>query len=1220
MLKRVAVILLACVAATAIAGTALLCTETGFKALVRGAQMLAPGELSVGAVHGRLLDRFELKGVRYTDDSGSIFLGRVAVAWRFSALLDKKVEIISLQASDVAIELPPAKPQGSEQSGNTGPGFPLLAPPVSFRLQKGSMDSLTIVTGDPRQEIRIAGLLLEDLASEGGEISIGRCSIFAEKLQMDIQGRVRFADSVYADLHADFSSDLGISGLAGELALTGTPERLGYDIRLRSPAAAVLKGSAFDLPERFHWDGSLTAEEFALARIDATWPAIALKGVEISGTGDLESYALQIRTGAFHEDGPEVSLAAHITGGRKALALDSFRLSRQEMQLNGNGSLAWEDGVSWQLNLAGNGLDFGLLDSRWPSNVDIAAEVTGAGNALQVQNLWLTREKMKLHGKGSFSWQDGAGGQLNLTGTGIDPGLFAPGWPGNLEADAALSWNTKEGETKAALSLPRLAGELRGYPLNASGGMELDGNKLTIDGLSVHSANSVLEVTGDIEESMGVRFSFTSPGLDAVWPGLSGSLSISGFAGGSLKQPEIAFDLSGSEIAYKTTRADALSGSGSASLRPDGLLAATVTAGQVTQGSHGFDSVAIDLRGQLREHALAIQVVSPESSAGLSLAGGYTDKQWTGLINSGNYHSATFGEWTIHEPVPLHLSLTENAFRQLCLQSGESSAVCLSGRYGQDSWSMNADLDNFPLALFATKQSRAGEIGGFLSGAASLEGNDTGITHGELALSGLDVSMQPEPSGNFARLPHLKTSALNVITDGGGFHIQFKGELDDNSSLSAEGNLTGVDILSRDTSRARLDATVAFIIKDLSPLSALTYPAIEPSGALAGKIEFEGKLRDPAIRGRITLDQGKLFFPGQGITVEDLALNVEGLTDRLHLRLDGKSGGGTLTATGMLPLTLPGEEPVSLEIKGDNFTLINLPELKINVSPDLRLNLSNTRNELSGQVLIPEALIAPVAFYGAVKASKDVEFVYNETQDRQDALPLHADLHVVAGEQVRIRASGLKSLLGGGLHIISTPGKPLKLEGSLAVRQGTYSIYGRQLSIVKGLLFYNGAPPENPGIEVRAENTASGVTTGIEVSGFLREPELEFYSSPPMEKDEIIRRLLLNTSLVGSAEDEGFLDSMTADTMIDPVTSAVVGVKETLGLDDIKLESAKEDEGVSLVIGSWLTPKLYVSYGRNFLTESGNFNTKYVLWNRLFLKTETGAAGSGFDLTYEIEK
>ena len=70
----------------------------------------------------------------------------------------------------------------------------------------------------------------------------------------------------------------------------------------------------------------------------------------------------------------------------------------------------------------------------------------------------------------------------------------------------------------------------------------------------------------------------------------------------------------------------------------------------------------------------------------------------------------------------------------------------------------------------------------------------------------------------------------------------------------------------------------------------------------------------------------------------------------------------------------------------------------------------------------------------------------------------------------------------------------------------------------------------------------------------------------------------------------------------------------------LRSKTGTDSTDLSLVIGTWLTPKLYVSYGKNLLNESGNFNTRYMLGYGFSMETESGTFDSGVDLMYEIDK
>jgi len=66
-------------------------------------------------------------------------------------------------------------------------------------------------------------------------------------------------------------------------------------------------------------------------------------------------------------------------------------------------------------------------------------------------------------------------------------------------------------------------------------------------------------------------------------------------------------------------------------------------------------------------------------------------------------------------------------------------------------------------------------------------------------------------------------------------------------------------------------------------------------------------------------------------------------------------------------------------------------------------------------------------------------------------------------------------------------------------------------------------------------------------------------------------------------------------------------------------DRATDQQGTSLVLGKYLSPRLYVSWGVS-LTESINtFKMRYTINDRWTVKTEAGKEGSA-DLVYTIEK
>ena len=123
-----------------------------------------------------------------------------------------------------------------------------------------------------------------------------------------------------------------------------------------------------------------------------------------------------------------------------------------------------------------------------------------------------------------------------------------------------------------------------------------------------------------------------------------------------------------------------------------------------------------------------------------------------------------------------------------------------------------------------------------------------------------------------------------------------------------------------------------------------------------------------------------------------------------------------------------------------------------------------------------------------------------------------------------------------------------------------------------------------------------------------------------MEQSAIISNLLKNTAIGGETrQDTGFIGKAATQTGLGGIVPYLQSLKKLSMIDEIKLETGTNFDSFSLVFGSWLTPKFYVSYGKNLLKESGSFNSRYTLGNGFYFITETGSSQSGGDLKYEFE-
>ncbi len=146
---------------------------------------------------------------------------------------------------------------------------------------------------------------------------------------------------------------------------------------------------------------------------------------------------------------------------------------------------------------------------------------------------------------------------------------------------------------------------------------------------------------------------------------------------------------------------------------------------------------------------------------------------------------------------------------------------------------------------------------------------------------------------------------------------------------------------------------------------------------------------------------------------------------------------------------------------------------------------------------------------------------------------------------------------------------------------------------------------------------------GVNVRGTLQEPRVTFFSDPAMSQTQIVSYLLTGKSV------DTMQSGMTSTTRSTQDALAVQGggllasqLGRRLGLDEVGVESSTGSAGESnssLVLGKFLSPRLFISYGIS-LTESINtLKLRYTISERWTFKTESGEHQSA-DVEYTIEK
>lgn len=417
-------------------------------------------------------------------------------------------------------------------------------------------------------------------------------------------------------------------------------------------------------------------------------------------------------------------------------------------------------------------------------------------------------------------------------------------------------------------------------------------------------------------------------------------------------------------------------------------------------------------------------------------------------------------------------------------------------------------------------------------------------------------------------------------------------------------------------------------------------------GELDLDLKLGGIWSEPRLTGTLNLSKGGAYLTSAGIRVSDGQLSA--LLEGDQIRIDSfraVSGAGHIEGDALLQLKGWQVAGYSGTLKGERFQTIDLPELQLSSSPQLSFEGQGDSVTLHGELLIPEMLVVGSQGRPIVTPSRDIimEGVPEASVGKKTTLSLGGRIHLQLGEKVHVKTSGIDAQLGGEMDLVLKGVDKISSSGEIHVVKGRYRAYGVNLDIVRGRLYYADGPVDQPNLDILALSTVGDVRAGVIVAGTLNEPVVKLYSEPPMPEVDIMSYMVLGHPL-GSSSEQGNMLAMAANSLFTygEADSLQEQIKGRLGLSSLGLETVdtsgaglmgyKEMSGTPagmaptnsaagqtvFTVGKYLTPKLYLSYGRAMVTGGNLFLLRYDVLKHWQIETQSGSE-SGADLYYKLE-
>jgi len=1229
----------------------LLATESGMQFLWRQLAAQSGPELTVTGVSGRLADGLRIQELRYHTDAFTLDVEQLEIAWQPQRLLSG-----TLQFSEVSAAAVHYAQLAATMEASAGPTeLPAIVLPLALRVDALRVDSVTLVTSPETEPLRLRNIALS-ARIRGNRVMLSGLSLAAPGLTLEGSAGMEMQEDYPLQGALDWQwRDDALAPLNARTRFTGNLRRLELIQEIQPPYSIHAEVALIDVLDTLQLDGTLVVQDSTLADIDASWPALQLSAA-LTLTGALEQ--LQIKGTVSSRDAQANRLDAALDAEWHAMrvSIRSLLLTLPErttrLQLQGEVDLGvpgtgldlqadWRD-LAWPLYAEpAVTSDSGTLALRGsleayqlsgdaaldaPQFTPVQLQLQGQGDLDNIELGTVSARLLDggLQGRARLAWSPQLAASFELDGKQLNPGLRWPEWPGRLAVQ--LKGSLEAGEDNAPVlrfDNAAVSGSLREQTLKLAMRGNYRPGALQIDSGVLTSGPTRLALQGHLGETLDLAWDLDSPDLATLAPAAAGRLSGKGRLQGNPQAPRLTAQLAGQDLRYQANRIGKLRLDAAVDAAGEQVSRLELVIRDGRLAGSRIDTLDLNGSGYPQAHALALTTTGAGHAARLATDGSWRQDAWTYTLTQAEITPAGLTAWYLQQTVTGKVSATQASLPQTCWRNAASS-LCLQGSVTETGREAAFRLQDLPLATLTGLLPDGIQLQGLLNGngryrqsnaAAATAQAQLTTSAGELGV----VHTGAEPDTLLAFAP----ASLSLDLDAKRAHIDVALPLQ-----ASAGNLAGQVNISagmQGWANGRLTGEVVARLPDIAFAGHLLPDVSDLHGRLDGEIRLAGTPAAPRLQGNLLLSGGSAQLDTPGLQLQDTRIELTGQPGG-EIRVDARtrSGDGELLIRGKANLS--GAQPsAQLRIEGDDVRIVNTLEAEIDASPRLDVILSGKRVDVNGKVGIPRADIRPRQLPGsAVTASSDQVIIENgEPLETDTGYPVYANVRFTLGDAVNFEGLGLTGRLGGSIMAVDEPGQPTRASGELNINNGRYRAYGQDLKIRRGRLLFAGGPLTKPGLDIEAvREPAPDILVGVKVRGNLQQPVVTTFSEPAMTQSEQLSWLVLGRPLQGNTSDSEQSALNNAALMLGLTGGETLGKElgRTIGVDEVEVTSEAGDAtSASLLVGKYLSPKLFVSYGVGLFEPISTLRLRYTLSSKWKLVGEASDLRSSADLFYVIE-
>lgn len=1239
-------------------------TESGTQFAWHHARAFVPAGVEIGALEGRLAGPLEIRGLKISNDAFQLEVDKIELQWLPLQLLQRVLDVDRIAVEGVRYtQLEVVPPQPKEESA------PITLPeeivlPVGVRLGEVSLrdfefrsqpDSAPFVIVSAivsavinKQEVDISTLKVESpLFSVEGKTLLATHGDYAVQGELDWQVPVPDYPAVHGQTL--------LSGSLREMTITQSIAK-PYDVQTTVLLQNPVENLAFEVALHVH--------PLALQAVNKDLPPMT---TELTVTGKGNPGDMTFNLSGWAEDPGLGRVNTTLAGGFKSntVTLDTLKLSvaEQAAQITVGGQIELGDTpeftllIDWQQlqwplqqptvkspqgHIAVDGkIDAYTLsmlaDVAVPEQTDgqLLLEGQGSREALTLSRIDITALEGKIEGKAGLRWQPELKGDVDLVGQGLNPGAIVQDWPGKLGFSLQAQGGIKN--ELPMLQLPQLSvqGQLRGYEVALDAAGSYEENLATLQRLTLSSGSTTLDVSGSMSDRLDVRWQVDSEDLGTLLPEAEGRITGKGTLAGPLKSPRVVAALNADGLVYEDSRLQSLHLDADVDVAGKAQSKVSLSLTEGNAAGVELRKIVLNGRGVPHAHTLTLAADTSSGQADIALQGdlknpGQPDMSWNFTLNQADLKYPDLDGWVLQRPSSGHISAGQAMLSRSCWQSGEA-LLCLRGQQATDKIQADFTLTDLPFSYVSQYLPPDIDVQGSLNGKGTMSQsgkNDpfaaVDFKTSAVRLLSRDVNENEQQDKSIIAFEPID---IRLQMEQGGLQADMAVPLSQTDRITLK-----AAILPGQTSLMDrpLNGQLTTEIQNLDFIADLLPEVQSLAGRLTGKMALAGSLASPVLHGSLALVEGAAELAGPGLHVQDIQVELTGEGESgIRLTAHAVSEGGALDIVGTSDLR--GKAGTAdITVKGENFRVINTLEAQVDASPNLTIALRENRIDVGGELVIPKARITVKTLpESAVKVSDDQVIIESEKEEKAGVTAgpeIYARVRTVLGDKVRFNGFGLKARLEGNILAIDKPGEPTTASGELKIVDGEYRAYGQGLVIEKGRILFPGGPIGQPGLDVRAfRRPEEGITVGVQVRGNLRQPDFTLFSTPTMTQGNQLSYLVLGRPLSGTSGSESSALSRAALALgLKGGNTVAEKIGGSLGLDQFGVDpgeagSGNNPENASFVIGKYLSPKLYLSYGLGLFNPISTLRLQYTISSHWKFVTESSTKASGGDLIYMIE-